>query len=219
MIRTIKEVNELAESQYTEHVNEFCKRKIVMDVNAKDFAETFKTVAETFFLKHGTKREFLYNADNKKVIEQLYYYFTNNDNFNGEHSKGILIAGKNGVGKTVILKSFFEIIKMLNIRVVRGYHSKELAAKLVDKEVLIDNLKRPLFIDDLGKESLEANNFGTKIQPIADLISLRYDLGSMTFATTNYNFETLTKFYGITTTDRFKEMFNIMELGGESFRK
>jgi len=106
---------------------------------------------------------------------------------------------------------------MLNIRVVRGYHSKELAAKLVDNEVLIDNLKRPLFIDDLGKESLEANNFGTKIQPIADLISLRYDLGSMTFVTTNYKMETLTKFYGITTTDRFKEMFNIMELGGESF--
>jgi len=70
-----------------------------------------------------------------------------------------LIAGKNGVGKTVILKSFFEIIKMLNIRVVRGYHSKELAAKLVDNEVLIDNLKRPLFIDDLGKESLEAKQF------------------------------------------------------------
>ena len=65
----------------------------------------------------------------------------------------------------------------------------------------------------------EINDFGNKIQPIADLISFRYDNGALTHATCNYKIDTLTEFYGLTTTDRFKEMFNIIELKGESFRK
>ena len=76
-----------------------------------------------------------------------------------------------------------------------------------------------MLIDDIGREPKEINTFGTKELPVTDLMSIRYDFGSLTFATTNFNDDILKEFYGEALIDRFHEIFNYIIMTGKSRRK
>ncbi len=209
--------------QEKEHLKEVkaekAKNRILIKISADDFKELFLIQVNKIIASRNINREFEITDQNKELINQIFYYCTGNYKyFNGSIEKGLFIVGKNGVGKTLILKGFCEVIKLIGNKIFYQVHSKKLQSEI--RQNGTENFeKRPMFIDDIGKESKEVNDYGTKILPIADLIALRYDNGALTFASCNYNIDTLTEFYGITTTDRFKEMFNVIELSGESFRK
>ncbi len=199
--------------------NEVKQRRFTINISSEDFKELFLLQANKIIISRNIHREFEITDQNKTLINLFWHYLINDDeNFKVDLNKGVMILGKNGVGKTLILKSFCNMINLLSNKKITQIHSKKLPSSILEKESGYYE-KRPLFIDDIGKEAKEVNDFGTKILPVADLMALRYDNGSLTFATCNYKFETLTEFYGLTTTDRFKEMFNIFILEGESFRK
>lgn len=215
-------VSDLIETQKTE-LQELRQRskikKILINLSPSDFKELFIIQANKIIAGRNIRREFELTEQNKAIINQIYYYCSGNkEKFNGEIEKGILLVGRNGVGKTLILKSFFNIIQLTTNKIITQIHSKKLQSEIRANGSDYYE-RRPLFIDDMGKESKEVNDYGTKILPISDLMALRYDNGALTFATCNYKIDTLTEFYGITTTDRFKEMFNIIELKGNSFRR
>lgn len=194
-------------------------KKIDLNVDPKGFKELFEIQLNKIILSRNIKRSFEFTEENKRVINQIYFYCTNNkEKFIGNLDKGIMIVGKNGVGKTLILKSFCNTVALLSTLNITQIHAKKIQKMVLLKE---DGFyeRRPLLIDDLGKEQKEFIDYGTKISPIPDLLSLRYDNGALTFATSNYNMTTLEKYYGTTITDRFKEMFNIIQLDGVSFRK
>lgn len=192
-------------------------KKISVSITAEEYRELFFLLAEKEMLKKSIKREFIIDQKNKEIINQLYNYLICSEKFKGEHRKGILIIGAIGVGKTLILTIICNMIEMLSNKVIERVHSKKII-----EAVRTHNLgyfdKRPLFIDDLGREAKEINNYGTKELPLIDLLSIRYDNGSLTFATSNFDFKKLTEFYGLAITDRMKEMFNIIEYTGESKR-
>ena len=93
----------------------------------------------------------------------------------------------------------------------------------------INNLAfRPLFIDELGREQLEVNDFGNKLRPVSELMALRYDTGARTFFTSNFKISTLSKGYnekgeligyGQYIGERIQEMANMVELPGDSRRE
>jgi DNA replication protein DnaC len=105
-------------------------------------------------------------------------------------------------------------------------------ATLLYKRIIHDGIdmlaKRPLFIDELGREQLEIAAFGNKIRPIADLMALRYNNGARTFFTSNFKLSTLSRGrnekgeligYGQYIGERIQEMTNIVEMPGESRRE
>ncbi len=207
--RELKKVNDLKNGAPRRFVN----------IDPEDFKKLLYLSIDRIIAERKLLRKFELNKENKEIMSQFYYHLTGyKEKFKGDLQKGIMLVGKNGVGKTLLLQSYCKVRNILYGGGTNSYNSRMLLNKI--KENGFDfYVKCELMIDDLGKESLDINDYGTKIQPMADLISFRYDNGALTFITSNYNMKTLSEFYGITTTDRFKEMFNIIELKGESFRK
>jgi len=80
--------------------------------------------------------------------------------------------------------------------------------------------RRPLIIDEFGRESKTVQDYGNVSRPISELLSLRSDVGVVTHGTTNFTLATLSsdEFYGGMIGDRLKVMFNFITLNGESRR-
>lgn len=200
-----------------------------------DEQETFitKTAEELFesLLAHGLKF-----ADEKHTIKvkQLCCYFANDKRFNGDLSKGLLMMGKIGNGKTTIMKMFqanmnhsFRVVSLLDVTFdykmngeegVRGYN-----ANYTRSANLYGSTNYGYCFDDLGTEEIPARHYGESKNIFAEILQMRYnnrDLTpfSSTHATTNKNETDLLNLYGSRTYDRMKEMFNIIVFEHGSFR-
>jgi len=192
------------------------ERRKYIDFTYESFKVLFKNLAEMEFLKRNIRKEFIFDEQTQMIVKNIFFWLKNDVNFNGNTNLGILLVGSKGTGKTTIMRVLIQILKYAFV-VVDEIYSKKLTAEIKCKGISYFE-RRILFIDDIGKENVEANDYGTKINPFVDLIGSRYEIGSLTFATSNYKIETLSTIYGDTITDRFKEIFNIYELIGESKR-
>ncbi|KAA6322101.1 hypothetical protein EZS27_028327 [termite gut metagenome] len=159
------------------------------------------------------------------VIEQLYYYATHNPSFAGDLNKGILLQGKYGCGKTILLETYSllhnHIVKKfcLNQPLLLFIKSVELQEQIIRQSVKMF-VQRPLIIDEFGREPKTAQDYGNINRPISELLSLRSDAGTLTHGTTNFILDTLSseEFYGRMIGYRLKAMFNFITLQGESRR-
>jgi DNA replication protein DnaC len=105
-------------------------------------------------------------------------------------------------------------------------HAKEIYDLIKSDENKKLLITSALFIDELGRESLEINEFGNKIRPIQDLFAYRYEFGSRTFCTSNFspsalegkNDNGVQKGYGKYVRTRMEEMMNIIEMPGDNRR-
>lgn len=150
------------------------------------------------------------------VFKLLHAYFTDKD-FKGDPNKGLMIFGSIGVGKSLLMKGFTRLILNLtgkNIAFVSAFNLN----RLIIERGIADFVKRPLLIDDLGKEQELIKDYGTDVRPVLELFAARYDHNSLNFVTTNYNLNTLAKKYGSQIADRFSEMFNFITMEGRSRR-
>lgn len=132
---------------------------------------------------------------------------------------GILLLGSKGTGKTTIMQSFIAYYNFIYNKVINEYHAKSLPLEYKSKGIEYF-YKRPIFIDDLGKESAITADWGQKFDTWGDLFAVRYEMKSLTFATANYKLDGQFKeIYGEVIVDRMREHFNIIELTGESLRQ
>lgn len=192
-------------------------QRLVSKIKPDDFKDMFFEYARKELLKRNQDKCFVVDDSNKDVINQLYYYLTGSSQFDGDIYKGILLAGSIGTGKSIIMNAFCNIYEELTAKLFFRTHAKRIPELLRTEESGFFD-KRPMFIDDLGREPKEVNNYGTKELPTIDLMSIRYDYGALTFATTNFNNDVLKQLYGEAIIDRFKEMFNTIVLKGSSKR-
>ena len=164
---------------------------------------------------HSTEDFYLVDDQNKDVINQLFYFLINSKHFTGDPIKGVLMIGAIGGGKTVLMEAFIEIFNEVSGKVVTCLNSKDLVE--IQKKYGYDYLhKRPLFIDDIGKEQTVINTYGTVSKPMEDLINDRYKTAGLTFGTSNLKLEDMP--YNKHTIDRMKQMFNVIILPGKSRR-
>lgn len=193
--------------------------RIYLKVKPEDFNRAFLVAASEEVAKSLNKNdEFIINNHNKEVINQVYYYLTGSLKFEGNPKKGLLLAGGFGTGKTTILKAVVRIIEYYTPLRFRFIPCVEMATEIKTLGVKFFET-RPIILDEIGRESKTIKDYGTKIRPIQEILAMRYNSRAWTLGTTNFNTQTLAEFYGGYIEDRLKEMFNIIEVKGESFRK
>lgn len=200
----------------------------------KEFLKVFRQLYQKEFVQDE------YTLSNLKVI---FYYFLKDKKFYDcvnlrediivpNLSKGLLIIGGFGLGKTDYLKVFEKVFKNFSDYRFKFYSSKELVTKYelcqtpFDKEYFFKDISRKkMFIDDIGSERI-ASNYG-KFDVIEEVLSHRYDHKLITFASCNYadksqcvksTIDELGVKYGSRIYDRLFESFNVIEFTGKSYR-
>lgn len=181
------------------------------------------------YLYEGLKRHFTYlhgtfvdTHGRDKVYQNLCYYFTNDNRFNGDLKKGLLIRGEIGCGKTTMMEFFRKGNRKFNIVPCRkisfeykdkGPHAIIMFGKNSSNFPLVGTC-----FDDLGTET-NTKNFGDSLNVMAEVILMRYETKSVnTFITTNLTDAQILSGYEARVFDRIKEMFNVINLPGESLR-
>lgn len=165
-----------------------------------------KATERIFFQKTETHRNL--DENQKQVIKKLAQWLVGDL----KPQAGILLCGAKGTGKTSIMQAFIAYYNHIYGKAIREIHSKMLPHEIKTKGVEYF-YKRPIYIDDLGKESAITNDWGQKYDTWIDLFAMRYEFHSLTFATSNYAIDGQFKeSYGEVINDRMKEHFNIIVL-------
>jgi DNA replication protein DnaC len=193
--------------------------------------------------------QYEYDEINKPVIEFLIKYFNNDlciekKLFQGKEvnlRKGIMILGGNGTGKTKEFHYFRDYCKYrhndLKLRILNTQQIVRRWCIFGDRSIEdLFNSIRPKIpenngniiytetcFDDLGSERPLSNNFGNKVEVMAEILYQRYEdfinTGIRTHATSNLNVNELRELYGNRIYSRMSEMFNIIVLDGKDRRK
>jgi len=178
--------------------------------------------------------KFVIDEFNKIAFKELLLYFTGNEEFSGDLNKGILLIGEIGTGKSLI----FKIFKYYTMNIIRtNSFQMHSSIDIVDNvntygsEYLqqyshnLDGSKpHPIrcYIDDLATVHEKIMHYGTEMNVIEQLISLRYNIfekyGTLTHSSSNIYPSEMKDRYDMRIIDRMKEMFNIIELTGNSRR-
>ncbi|MBR9847686.1 MAG: hypothetical protein GYB35_17045 [Algicola sp.] len=186
-----------------------------------------------------TNKVFMNNRDNINKVKTLAYYLARDKRFfrspllnkdlnSPSFSKGLLIFGDYGVGKTTILKTIPAI--------TNNYFSYDLSVDLVSEYESLISADRSTFMekhkfgrriyDDLRDEN-DASNYGL-VNLFQNILESRYGVSSLTIVACNYDkkhpldldlaLDSLGHRYGGKVLDRIYGMFNIIEFCGKSMR-
>jgi len=124
--------------------------------------------------------------------------------------RGLMLMGECGLGKSTILNFVIPaIFRTKTNKVLRSIPAKELA-------VVERNVAPFIVIDDLGTESIK-NDYGTKIDAVADAISYAEDSSKTLLITTNLSPKSLKERYDERTLDRLRKC-KVVIIKGNSFR-
>jgi len=124
--------------------------------------------------------------------------------------RGLMLMGECGLGKSTILNYVIPaIFRTRTNKILRSVPAKELG--------IVDRNKAPfIIIDDLGTESIK-NDYGTKIDAVADAISYAEDSSKTLLITTNLTPQALKERYDERTLDRLRKC-KVVIIKGKSFR-
>jgi len=175
---------------------------------------------------------------NKVVLNELFYYATRNPIGKLDTNKGIFLHGEIGTGKSTLIKILAEFQRLLgngfktvNCASIAAYFASygidslnehtwsDVNGRFFDeKGNQIEDKPIEKAFDELGKETIPAKHYGNELNIMQHIIQIRYDLKVKTHITSNMIPEEIETKYGSHIYDRAIEMFNFIELKGESFR-
>lgn len=138
-----------------------------------------------------------------------------------DYTKGILLKGSTGRGKTMLLTIFSNFLKIDQMKYKSNGQIYSLFLQIVHAKKIASDYQKEgyaalekysnipcLMIDDIGSEMDESNNFGNKINVIESVLDMREAKNLLTFGTTNLN-----KFsdkYDDRTISRMNGLFNVV---------
>ena len=193
----------------------------------ENFKYNLRYYINNILARRGSNNVFIIDDCNRDIILNMYEYIKGGPKSRWHPNKGVFLGGKVGTGKTLLMEAFCGVLSNLT-----GYYIEKIPAiQLADniyKYGVEHYTKRPIFIDDLGREELEVNYYGRRIRPFEDLIQARYEYGSRIFITSNFKPERLGAGYdengkkigyGQFIYSRMVEMCSFDVLGGVDRRK
>ncbi|MGQ7871362.1 hypothetical protein [Sunxiuqinia sp. sy24] len=209
---TQKMLEQLEEKE--QHLRSF---KSFTQMSYDEFKQLLICYAQEILLQRSVNTQYVVDRHNGPIIKQLYFYFTNNPECAWNLNAGLIFGGKIGCGKSILMMAYLNLSNEYSRRRTTIVHSKTLAGLMKQKGIEFYE-KRPIFIDELGREESEVKDFGNVIKPVIDLFALRYEAGSRTYATTNFNYDSLENFYSPFIRSRMEEMMTFVYVPGESRR-
>lgn len=181
---------------------------------SEDVASAYDTLLWTYH-KLVTESERMYRDSIavREAIRTVASFMTSDD-----YHFGIMFCGQPGNGKTTLMNALHRVCRL------KGNHGLLTSGKKIvkavedgmDVEVFQD--ERLMFIDDLGAERKEIQDYGNILTPMVDLLEHRYAKRLFTVVTTNLDADQLQEKYGARLRDRFREMFIVVPFSNQSFR-
>ena len=201
---------------YTQNIKELQENRrkefaIYESLDYPTFLKTIITLAETEQARLNRKVGYKLTKNNKPVIERLYKYIHSEEG----RQKNLLICGGFGSGKTLLMTAFYKFIDFYAIKSnqTRWCYFKSNTPNFTDKEKLF------CIVDEMGREELTEKVYGNEKTPFISFLIKRYDTGIPTLAISNLDMTELAKYYGEYIAHRIGEMFEVIVMAGDNFRK
>jgi len=184
--------------------------------------ETFEILASSanVVLHRKRKKGFDVDDNNKLAILHICHYLSGEVNDLSSLSKGVMLLGDVGAGKTFLMEVIQEMFLQINKVFTIISAIKIFEAYKANDYTMIRRLETGIIcIDDLGSEERSINNWGTIEHPIYQVLMKRSIDERLTFATTNLDAKQLEVRYGKRIRDRLREMCVTIPVVGPSRRK
>lgn len=177
---------------------------------------------------------FTINEQNRALLNSVYLYM---EGWQGKYDprKGLWLWGSIGTGKSTIIRimnyysKFSQGLDIGNYPI--GGFRIESATGIVNNFVLKgqdalnlytynNGTPRTMAFDELGREPCPAKYFGTEVNVMQYIFQCRYEFRNecLTHVTTNFSPKEIQRMYGSYIADRINEMFNVIEMTGQSRR-
>ncbi len=187
-------------------------------------------------MKESYGKLYSIDSENETIVTNLCKYFADEKSFTGDLTKGILLYGAVGVGKTALMNFFFKNQKqsyvVTSCRKVESDYAMDgiegLQKYFVNRSTIAVNSDPfghkdlGFCFDDLGTEPPITKYYGTDKSAMTEVILNRYDLllpFISTHVTTNLSAEQIKTIYGTRAIDRMREMFNFLEYKSTKSRR
>ena len=215
--KSITELINIAQAEHAKQLQRMTNMRNQLLI--EDFKQLFIVRAQQTMHERKNFNGFVVDDSNREVLNLMYRYIVKTKCEINPYV-GIILNGKFGCGKSVLIEAFCKVLNDLTLRQsdrIETIHAIELVDQIRLNGV-IPYSRKPLCIQDLGKEKEEVNDFGTKYKPISELLAVRAENGALTFGSTNLLTESFGKFYDPYIGARITEHVNLVFLKGDSRR-
>lgn len=168
----------------------------------------------------------------ENLYRELIMWFHGDPDFKGELTKGFLLMGPTGTGKTFAMKVMNIYRQIDDIKFILNGRLYRMNYDLIDVNCIVNAFLNNAFegvdmycsryilcIDDIGSEMDKVKHYGNTLDVISYIIAERYAKRLLTFGTTNFPLHVLEEKYDDRIISRMYALFNFIEMKSIDFRK